>query len=1402
MDETAKRAIALFKYIRDLSGMRSRIATDIDTVEKKIELASLTRGAYVEVSTDADAPYFLRVVKPPVPSDGEDQAEIDIFRATDELFSRLYQWRADLEREPEVLEIVAADCVVTDRDTPGLRHPVFVRRARLRFDASEDAILVEDTDTQTEVFAELFRGVRDLSYDAVKHAADALAADDAHPFDCGDRAAALVRELTSDSEVVPTRADVTGSRRLSLYMSPTLMLRRRPDGTRRVADAIIEDIETRGTVPPHISAIVGGRAAPVEAERRPQTIDEILAAAGGEDLNILLSKPANGEQLEIARRISTSAGVIVQGPPGTGKTHTISNILGHLLASGAKVLVTSHTRKALSVLKDKIAADLRALCVSSLDSDSRDMEKSVDAILDFMGAHSSEEMRRRAESIAKERGRVMGELATARREQYAAMLGTAAAIEFDGEHLSIADAADLVRSTDMSAVPGPVSRDKEFSLSWDELRELYELTSELSCDDELAARVPIVSESELDALDAAVAVFEDADDTIRELLLRVGADGAGTGTDSAPPATKEPARQVGGRATMTGRYLAGGGSASVPVGSTGKGSMTERFLAGKAALHRTGTETADTSHAAPHAAVSTVQSVARARWDKLLELVETASAAADAYAAISLGRTVDISGIDLNAVAAPLKKLADIFARKGKVGTLTTMFDASLSKTLGAVRVDGHELSSEDDCRLASAYAASRAAEHRLVPAWAEMCGAVPLAAAPALMPRIRAALDWQSAIAPSATSVLDKIGVRVDTSRLTEETLREIASAAASAREGRASALQSAGRAARRRELSSRLRDAAPAWADALDARDAAVMAPYVRAGSLPDPSRAFIWSVWSAWRARQLESILDDIVSLPYEEPMERAAALAPKVRSLTGELAAALAWQHILKQSEESADIKQALQGWRLTVKKIGKGTGRTASRYRARARELMAACQNAVPVWIMPAARALEMLDPRVNRFDVVIMDEASQSDITELALLYMGARVIIVGDDKQVSPMAVGSSVEAVENLRRMYIDGVIPNDHLYEANTSIYDIAATTFAPLALREHFRCVPDIIRWCSALSYDGKIKPLRDPSSTNLSPAVLYDLVDAGPIPEGSKVNTAEARRVAALMRACFDDPEYAGRSFGAITATGSEQTRAIENAVLELFSPAEIERARILCGTPANFQGDERDVIFLSMVDAPSSDAPLRRREQGAGDSWRKRMNVAVSRACDQLWVVTSLSLDDLKPGDIRGSIIGHARSVEQGSAAAVKDDDDAGAPFVREVADALKDMGYRIDLGRRIGGWQIDIVAEREDAGRTLRAAVECDGPRTSAEASAASAMEMQTVLERSGWKFVRIRSCDWSRDRERALARLAEHLSAIGVHPDSGRPRDDATERRLDTVLRIRERADTIARKKWGDKA
>ena len=144
--------------------------------------------------------------------------------------------------------------------------------------------------------------------------------------------------------------------------------------------------------------------------------------------------------------------------------------------------------------------------------------------------------------------------------------------------------------------------------------------------------------------------------------------------------------------------------------------------------------------------------------------------------------------------------------------------------------------------------------------------------------------------------------------------------------------------------------------------------------------------------------------------------------EIRALLAELAAAKAWEHFFDRLTESE--RQALNSWTLSMRKLGKGTGKYASRHRTEVREAMQECRSAIPAWIMPIYRVAQSIRPAPEIFDVVIIDEASQSGPDALFLQYIAKRIVVVGDDKQISPEAVGTHRGDVEALRERYLGGV------------------------------------------------------------------------------------------------------------------------------------------------------------------------------------------------------------------------------------------------------------------------------------------------------------------------------------------------------------------------------------------
>ena len=211
--------------------------------------------------------------------------------------------------------------------------------------------------------------------------------------------------------------------------------------------------------------------------------------------------------------------------------------------------------------------------------------------------------------------------------------------------------------------------------------------------------------------------------------------------------------------------------------------------------------------------------------------------------------------------------------------------------------------------------------------------------------------------------------------------------------------------------------------------------------------------------------------------------------------------------------------------------------------------MTDAQTAVPVWIMPAHRVVESFGP-MARFNVVIMDESSQCDIFGLAALALADKAIIVGDDKQISPQAIGTEESSVHELIVQYIPD-LPQSSLLDLKTSLYDLAKMRFpGVIMLREHFRCLPEIIEFSNRLSYNGAILPLREQPADPSWRSVIDVHIPNGFREPGTDTNIEEAKFIVEKIAALCDDPAYNGKTFGVISLLGEGQAELIERKLVQ------------------------------------------------------------------------------------------------------------------------------------------------------------------------------------------------------------------------------------------------------------
>lgn len=1200
-------------------------------------------------------------------------------------------------------------------------------------------------------------------------------------------------------------------------------MRKRLNGTIKAIERIIENIQETGEIPIPIWQIVNGGINENFEDEKTESIEEQLAAVGGESKDVFLSKEANREQLEIAKRIEFNNAVLVQGPPGTGKTHTIANLMGHFFAEGKSVLVTSYTSKALSVLKDKVVPNLQNLCVSVLDESNSDMEKAIAGITSYMSDTTSVQLKKEMDTAAIQRNDIIEKLADVRRKIFKIINRENSCIVLNGEEISPSKAAKFVADNidKLDYIPGKTSS-SVLPLTFDQLADLYRSNEYISENEEKELNNELPDPKTL----PTPYVFSDILERMQTALEQCNKNCSFNGWSI----LNQPERNSFRLSNIEIAYPQ---------------------VADIDTLRKFAYSFNELSEWEKHAAVAGKNwDSHRKNWSDLISVIEETLRLADKINAEQFNVKVDFLTAATEEHVDNVRKLKEHFSQKDKIGFLDRLLK-KFSLALDLATIDGHELKSSKDCRYVLDRIELRNLRQKCAYYWDELLAKhdknicafdkldaeAPESIAKNFIPRIKSSLDWHYNGCNELSEKLNAVGLTLDfvcsiqeldsdiakinkifnatknviprlcdicydmmNFKEVQESLDNIHNIFNDSELEKSEITRSLKKAVldddsrmyaesfnelkrlyeksdlleKRVDMLNKLRDVAPEWAYAIANRE-----------GIHGDSHVPI-DIEDAWKWKQLCNEVKKITSQSFGELQNQALSLSREYKKATAKYAEKSAWYHLLTQIEKDNDMQKALIGWKQTVKKIGKGTGRRAPQYKANARKLMAKCQRAVPGWIMPINKALESLDPKINRFDVVIIDEASQADISSLAILYMGKKLIIVGDDKQVTPLAIGVEISNIEALKKTYIkDSLLA--HLYDEKASIYDVAETTFRSLMLREHFRCVPEIIGFSNMLSYDGKIKPLREASSSKLLPAVINYRVKDGARDEKGKFNIKEAETIVALMQSCIEQPEYAGKTFGVISLLGDEQVKKIQTLIEKYIPAKDIQTRRILCGNSANFQGDERDVVFLSLVDSGKENGPIRKQGEGEDDSAKKRYNVAASRAKDQLWVVDSLdSANDLKPGDLRKILIDWSLNPRNNQYEYEKIEKDAESPFESEVVKALFSRGFHIVQQWEVGAYRLDMVALYKEK----KVAIECDGERYhSGEAKIREDMERQTILERAGWKFIRIRGSEYYSAPEKTIDWLVSELNKRGIEPENVEQLDPSN-RNTELLQRVKNRA------------
>ncbi|PIP56730.1 hypothetical protein COX05_01535 [candidate division WWE3 bacterium CG22_combo_CG10-13_8_21_14_all_39_12] len=425
---------------------------------------------------------------------------------------------------------------------------------------------------------------------------------------------------------------------------------------------------------------------------------------------------------------------------------------------------------------------------------------------------------------------------------------------------------------------------------------------------------------------------------------------------------------------------------------------------------------------------------------------------------------------------------------------------------------------------------------------------------------------------------------------------------------------------------------------------------------------------------------------------------------------------------------------------------------------------------IPIWMMGLDDASRVLPLEQNIFDYVIIDEASQCNISyALPVMYRSGHTILFGDTLQMRDTT--TAFKSNERLQAIADKHNIPEDLQIKASEdsvkSVMDIAKLVgFQTTVLRNHYRSPLELIGFSNENFYAPRGRRLQvvndDVLATEEGRVLTNHIVAPNPKVELSeKTNITEAVYIRdILLPKIKSDPRTTDKSIAILTFF-NEQAELLRRVITD-----DSIKISIIEG----IQGDEKDIVIYSFVIKSPQEKKRYVALTGESGEIRKevnegRVNVAFSRAKLQVHTVTSVA-PNMWPDGIwikryLEYVEKHGRVNRQ-----TKSEQQFDSKFEENVYDflfsKLDPTEYTLTTQVESCGFKIDLVIRSIESGKKL--AIECDGPTHfvsgDGQVRVANDYERQSVLEIAGWRFYRIIYSEWLDEETEQKNELLDYIT------------------------------------------
>lgn len=408
-------------------------------------------------------------------------------------------------------------------------------------------------------------------------------------------------------------------------------------------------------------------------------------------------------------------------------------------------------------------------------------------------------------------------------------------------------------------------------------------------------------------------------------------------------------------------------------------------------------------------------------------------------------------------------------------------------------------------------------------------------------------------------------------------------------------------------------------------------------------------------------------------------------------------------------------------------------------------------DALPIWLVKIDNVAEVLPFKKEMFDLLIIDEATQCDMAgALPLMQRAKKIVITGDPKQLRHVSFLSK-------QKMFAIGKKHNVSWSEKfnyrTKSLLDFVLESIESSQqislLNEHYRSLPGIISFSNKTFYDGSLLVMNDLPKYKNQKSVLIYKVNGERNTKG--VNEVEALSILSYLKKIIKEEETVQKKHATsigIISPFRDQVIFIGKVIKKEISLRQLSKHNIRLGTPYSFQGDERDIMLISLaIDNDSHHSAFHHLNK------EDVFNVMITRARNLQKVFLSAVINELKLDSLLRSYVENSE-IYQDSELQQENQLDLFANEVCGFLDANQlEVNYYV--GYQLSGLIIDILVEKN--GKYL--GIDLIGYPGDFEAS--FSIERYKVLYRVGIQVIPLSYVTWYFD-ENIKERLKMKISDL----------------------------------------